>query len=196
MILARIAKALRDQNWLAVALEFFIVIAGVVIGFQITEWRARQADRDSEAIYLARLYDDMENSVCRISREADNVREWNERAQRTLDAFSYRLLRMLSRRRRIVAAVGRLGRQAQQSAHRPAAPRRDHRFGRCADVHLRQRAHRRRNQRRLRRGGEFHLRRRSGRHISEALLPLHHLERLRLLLAEGPVGGEHGRQRR
>ena len=87
MILARIAEALREQNWLAVALEFVIVIAGVVIGFQITEWRGEQTDRESERIYLTRLYDDMENSVCRVGREANNVREWNARAQRTLDAL-------------------------------------------------------------------------------------------------------------
>lgn len=87
MILSRITRAVREQNWLAVSIEFVIVILGVVIGFQITEWRGEQTDRESERIYLARLHADMENSVCRISREANNVREWNERAQRTLDAL-------------------------------------------------------------------------------------------------------------
>jgi len=36
MILARITKAIREQNWFAVVLEFVIVIAGVAIGFQVT----------------------------------------------------------------------------------------------------------------------------------------------------------------
>jgi len=35
MILARISRAIREQNWFTVALEFVIVIAGVVIGFQV-----------------------------------------------------------------------------------------------------------------------------------------------------------------
>jgi hypothetical protein len=38
MILARLTRALREQNWLAVALEFTIVVAGVVIGFAVTGW--------------------------------------------------------------------------------------------------------------------------------------------------------------
>ena len=59
MILARITRALREQNWFAVALEFVIVIAGVVIGFQITEWRGEQADRHLEAYYLERLHADL-----------------------------------------------------------------------------------------------------------------------------------------
>ncbi|MEE2525929.1 hypothetical protein V0U79_06090 [Hyphobacterium sp. HN65] len=48
MILARLSKAFREQNWFAVALEFVIVIAGVVIGFQITAWNTERSDRDRE----------------------------------------------------------------------------------------------------------------------------------------------------
>ena len=44
MILARLTRAMRQQNWFAVALEFVIVILGVVIGVQVTAWNsARQA---------------------------------------------------------------------------------------------------------------------------------------------------------
>ena len=38
MILQSLTKAIREQNYYAVVLEFLIVIAGVVIGFQITAW--------------------------------------------------------------------------------------------------------------------------------------------------------------
>ena len=87
MILARLSKAFREQNWFAVAVEFIIVIAGVVIGFQITEWRGQQADREAEQIYLARLYRDMEQSVCQIRYEQRGVNNWNTRARATLDAL-------------------------------------------------------------------------------------------------------------
>ncbi|WP_420434200.1 hypothetical protein [Hyphobacterium sp.] len=53
MILQRLSRAIREQNWFAVALEFVIVIAGVVIGFQVTAWNAQRADR--EALRLAFL---------------------------------------------------------------------------------------------------------------------------------------------
>lgn len=47
MILSRLSSALKDQNWLAVALEFLIVLSGVVIGFQVNAWNeARMARAD------------------------------------------------------------------------------------------------------------------------------------------------------
>ncbi|ABI64619.1 hypothetical protein [Maricaulis maris] len=61
MILARITKAIREQNWFAVAIEFVIVIAGVVIGFQVTDWRATIEARAEEAALLERLHSDLEN---------------------------------------------------------------------------------------------------------------------------------------
>lgn len=42
MILQNLSKAVREQNWFAVVLEFVIVIAGVVIGFQINAWNERR----------------------------------------------------------------------------------------------------------------------------------------------------------
>ena len=45
MILSNISKAIREQDWFAAAVEFVIVIAGVVIGFQVNAWNeSRQAD--------------------------------------------------------------------------------------------------------------------------------------------------------
>jgi len=55
LILARITRAIREQNWFAVVLEFVIVIAGVVIGFQVTAWNAGQQERQREAEYLHQL---------------------------------------------------------------------------------------------------------------------------------------------
>ena len=38
MLLRRITQHVKDQNWFAVALDFVIVVAGILIAFQITEW--------------------------------------------------------------------------------------------------------------------------------------------------------------
>jgi len=87
MILSRITRAIREQNWFAVLLEFVIVIAGVVIGFQVTAWNAERAASETEQIYLARLFDDAERSFCHIGQEERSITNWNERARRTLDAL-------------------------------------------------------------------------------------------------------------
>lgn len=59
MILARITRAIREQNWFAVALEFVIVIAGVAIGFQVTAWNAARAIEARANGYLDRFVNDL-----------------------------------------------------------------------------------------------------------------------------------------
>jgi len=59
MILARISRAIREQNWFAVVLEFVIVIAGVVIGFQVTAWNAERQTQADVSDLLARLHDEI-----------------------------------------------------------------------------------------------------------------------------------------
>ena len=45
MILRRLTKHVKDQNWFAVALDFFIVVVGILIAFQITNWNEARSDR-------------------------------------------------------------------------------------------------------------------------------------------------------
>lgn len=59
MILARLKKAIAEQNWFAVGLEFLIVVLGVVIGFQVSLWGQEQADREKGNAYLEQLIADL-----------------------------------------------------------------------------------------------------------------------------------------
>jgi hypothetical protein len=59
MILARLSRAIRRQNWFAVALEFLIVILGVVIGFQVTAWNAERLAQAEVSDLLVRLHDEI-----------------------------------------------------------------------------------------------------------------------------------------
>ena len=68
MILDNLSRALRTQNWLAAGMEFVIVIAGVVIGFQINAWATGRALAEREAALLDRLHDEVEASVHQIQR--------------------------------------------------------------------------------------------------------------------------------
>jgi hypothetical protein len=46
MLLRRVIEHVKTQNWTAVALDFVIVVAGILIAFQITNWNeARQPPR-------------------------------------------------------------------------------------------------------------------------------------------------------
>ncbi|WP_300544527.1 hypothetical protein [Maricaulis sp.] len=63
MILQNISRAIRTQNWFAVVLEFVIVIAGVVIGFQISAWADERAAEMRRNAALERLHDEAEQIV-------------------------------------------------------------------------------------------------------------------------------------
>ena len=47
MLLRRITKHVKGQNWFAVALDFFIVVVGILIAFQITNWNETREARSN-----------------------------------------------------------------------------------------------------------------------------------------------------
>ena len=50
MILRRIAHHLQQQQWTAVLIELAIVILGVFLGFQVTDWASERAGRSADVI--------------------------------------------------------------------------------------------------------------------------------------------------
>lgn len=52
MILRRFIKHVRNENWFAVSLDFMVVVIGIFIGMQVTEWNSDRKDRHLEDIYL------------------------------------------------------------------------------------------------------------------------------------------------
>ena len=49
MLLRRVMKHVRDQNWLAVGIDFLIVVTGVFIGIQVANWNGERLERLEEA---------------------------------------------------------------------------------------------------------------------------------------------------
>jgi len=66
MILSRIIHHLKTQNWTAVALEFVIVVAGVVIGFQVTAWGNARADREIITRQLHEVREDVRADIAAL----------------------------------------------------------------------------------------------------------------------------------
>ncbi len=102
MILQNLAKAIREQNYYAVFLEFVIVIAGVVIGFQINAWnegRMRAASADAaRANLVANLRRDIAEFEERdayyqgLSEHADTVLAVMEAPDRLAEIGEWRFL--------------------------------------------------------------------------------------------------------
>lgn len=81
MILRRLANAVRAQNWFTVALEIMIVVIGIFIGMQVTEWNQDREARARTQLVIQALREDLRLSPDHESRFAEEVRDgvaaWN-----------------------------------------------------------------------------------------------------------------------
>ncbi|WP_323761933.1 hypothetical protein [Maricaulis sp.] len=59
MILSRLSRAIRQQNWFAVVLEFVIVVAGVLLAFQISQFASARSERAYALDAMARVETDV-----------------------------------------------------------------------------------------------------------------------------------------
>ena len=84
MLLRRITKHVKDQNWFAVALDFIIVVFGVFIGIQVSNWNEARVSHAIETTYLELLQRDLQTTrqelEAQIAFEHFQVRVANEAA--------------------------------------------------------------------------------------------------------------------
>jgi len=59
MILRRITEHVKAQNWFAVFLDFLIVVIGVFIGLQVSNWNDAQSDKRTAGEYIVRIQEDL-----------------------------------------------------------------------------------------------------------------------------------------
>jgi hypothetical protein len=83
MILRRIIAHFRKQEWTAIGIDFVIVVIGVLIGLQVNEWAARQADAQRGRAYVQRLIADVETDLAFRRSTVAYFDAVNEGAQRT-----------------------------------------------------------------------------------------------------------------
>ncbi|HEX5959644.1 MAG TPA: hypothetical protein VFY97_00170, partial [Rhodanobacteraceae bacterium] len=58
-MLRRIVTSLRRQDWTAVAIELVVVVAGVFIGVQASNWNAQRETDQKAVAFTARLKADL-----------------------------------------------------------------------------------------------------------------------------------------
>lgn len=85
MLLRRVTEHVKAQNWLAVALDFMIVVVGVFIGIQVSNWNAVRGERALERVYLQRLHDEAFAGVNGFLRFTDIA--WTERRNAMHSAY-------------------------------------------------------------------------------------------------------------
>jgi hypothetical protein len=68
MLLSRVIDHVKAQNWTAVVLDFVIVVVGILIAFQITNWNERRSEKARATAYLERLDDDLASDIDKYQR--------------------------------------------------------------------------------------------------------------------------------
>lgn len=66
MILRRVITHFRKQEWTAIALDFLIVIIGVFIGIQVSNWNAQSGDNRNFAEARVRLIDETAQNIKKV----------------------------------------------------------------------------------------------------------------------------------
>ena len=79
MILRRLAFAVRQQDWFIVFVELFLIVAGVFLGIQVSNWNEARLDRQLVVQVIGRLIDEFRdiesNSLSRLSTFVRNTEE-------------------------------------------------------------------------------------------------------------------------
>ncbi|NND72837.1 MAG: hypothetical protein HKN43_14765 [Rhodothermales bacterium] len=63
MILRRVIQHVRNQEWTAIAIDFLIVVIGVFVGIQVSNWNESQADSRRGQEYANRLLADLQKDL-------------------------------------------------------------------------------------------------------------------------------------
>ncbi len=72
MILRRFILHIQDQNWFAVGLDVLVVIVGIFLGMQVTEWNDERKQSQLEAQYLVLLQRDLESINASLQAQLDH----------------------------------------------------------------------------------------------------------------------------
>lgn len=89
MMLRRLTKHLKDQNWFAVGLDFFIVIVGVFIGIQVANWNDFHKDKIGLAASLERLDNEVSHNIDMIGKVLTSFEEGREDLEQGRDALNH-----------------------------------------------------------------------------------------------------------
>jgi hypothetical protein len=67
MALGRLARRLREHDWFSALLELLIVIAGILIALQVSNWNQDRQDRALARQYAQRLHGELQSDLANIA---------------------------------------------------------------------------------------------------------------------------------
>src|SRR5262245_60266299 len=87
MILRRLHEHVRTHNWFAVVIDLLIVVIGVFIGMQVSNWNAERIQRREAHVYIGRIREDIAATAERFAEVIATNGKIRSYALAALDAF-------------------------------------------------------------------------------------------------------------
>jgi hypothetical protein len=84
LLLRRITEHVKAQNWTAVGLDFVIVVVGVFVGIQVSNWNDAQEFKGRERELLRELRSEIEKSVAATEDKIANFQDVGAAGERSL----------------------------------------------------------------------------------------------------------------
>ena len=88
MLLSSVTKHVKEQNWFAVFIDFLIVVVGVFIGLQVTNWHSERTGEQQAQVLLQRLSEDLKNDHDAMISVVNYLTVVRQYAMRALDALN------------------------------------------------------------------------------------------------------------
>lgn len=85
MILRRVTEHVKDQNWFAVAIDFIIVVIGVFVGLQVSNWNTAQTAKARETALLVELRSELQASIEITRQKVSSFEQVAAAGNRSLD---------------------------------------------------------------------------------------------------------------
>lgn len=74
MLLRRVTKHIKAQDWFAVFVDFVIVVVGVFVGLQVQDWNDSRKERVEENVLMDRLLEETQSLLDAHERELASLR--------------------------------------------------------------------------------------------------------------------------
>lgn len=92
MILRRLSQSLKQQNWTAIWIEFVLLVLGVFLGIQVSNWNADRVDRVKSAVVTERLKADLRAEGWRYRLILAYFEDVHDASEAAADALSGKAL--------------------------------------------------------------------------------------------------------
>ena len=88
MLLRRVTEHVKAQNWFAVGIDFVIVVVGVFIGIQVSNWNEDREMQRKAAVFTERLTDDLRKEAWGYESVVAYSHQTNANQRRVLQALA------------------------------------------------------------------------------------------------------------